>query len=277
MSYDISLYRRGTHPVDRETLCRIPVTARGERSDRWSGIQHGVLATTVVDRLQAADLEVTKEEWSVGRGAAHLFGYLDLDTSGSQTDLEQLRGLDETGTLDRWQTGYGGYDPHVVGLRMGVVHSNDSAFALRLIVMPKVLVCENGLVVEGGSIACVKKHTRGLDLVPALDEGIRTFLSRSQSIDGTIQRLKEIEFGYPERADHLLVEAGRRQIMPWSALGKVEKAWREPPHQDFTERTGWSLYNAFTEVAKGFSMRKEMLACDQARQLILSEEDDLNN
>jgi hypothetical protein len=75
----------------------------------------------------------------------------------------------------------------------------------------------------------------------------------------------------------VLVEAGRRRIVPWSAVGKVDAEWREPRHEEFGERTGWSLYNAFTEIAKGFSMRKEMLACDQARQLILGEEDNLNN
>jgi len=268
---DLNVYRRGTHPVDRDLLAQIPVTARGDRSSRWSGIQHGELANTLVDRIEAANLGVVKEEWEVGRSGAHLFGYLELDSSRIETDLNQLRMFDQTGTLDRWQTGYGGFNPEVVGIRMGVIHSNDSAFALRLIVMPMILVCSSGMTVEGGSIACQKRHTKGLDLVPALDEGIKTFLDRTERIEGTIERLKEIDFTSQQRADHLIVEAGRRRIMPWSSLGKVEKAWRTPPHPEFEERTGWSLYNAFTEVAKAFSMRKEMIACDQARRLILGE------
>ncbi len=67
------------------------------------------------------------------------------------------------------------------------------------------------------------------------------------------------------------MEAGRRQLFPWSKLGKVEKAWREPPHPEFRERNGWSLYNAFTETSKEFPMRKEMKSCDQIRRLIISE------
>jgi hypothetical protein len=277
MSLDLNVFRRGTHPVSREQLSMIPVTARGDRSSRWAGIQHAELAGTLVDRIQAANLEVTREQWEVGRSGAHLFGHLDLDPSGIQTDLNQLRMFDQTGTLNRWQTGYGGFNPEVVGLRMGVVHSNDSAFALRLIVMPMVLVCSNGMTVEGGSTACQKRHTRGLELVPALDEGIRTFLDRTERIEGTIGRLQEIDLGDASLVEHLLVEAGRRRILPWSSkLVKVEKAWREPPHPEFAERTGWSLYNAFTEVAKGFSMRKEMLACDQVRRLILAENTNQN-
>jgi hypothetical protein len=269
MSLDLSLYRRGTHPVSSGAaehdpgdspwrsfgpMVRHPARGAGERR---RGARRGCQPRRV------------KEEWEVGRAGAHLFGYLELDSSRIQTDLNQLRMFDQTGTLDRWQTGYGGFNPEVVGLRMGVVHSNDSAFALRLIVMPMVLVCSNGMTVSGGSIACQKRHTKGLDLVPALDAGIRTFLDRTERIEGTIERLKEIDFSSLERADHLIVEAGRRRIMPWSALGKVEKAWREPPHPEFDERTGWSLYNAFTEVAKSFSMKNEMRPATRCRRLIL--------
>jgi hypothetical protein len=31
----------------------------------------------------------------------------------------------------------------------------------------------------------------------------------------------------------------------------VLKEWREPSHQEFSDRTAWSLFNAFTEVLKG--------------------------
>lgn len=271
MRLDIEKYRRGTHVVDRELLSGIPVTPRGDRSSRWSGIQHAELAETVIQRVQAADLLVTGETWSIGRGGAHLFGYIELKTTVRQFDLFRAMDLDETGKLEQWHTGYGGFKPEVTSLRMGVIHSNDSSFSLRLVVVPIVLVCSNGMTVEGGSIACQKKHTTGLQLVEALDTGIQTYLQRVERIDETIETLREIDFGNQQHVDHLLVEAGRRQLFPWSKLGKVEKAWREPPHPEFRERNGWSLYNAFTEVSKEFSMHKEMESCDRIRRLIISE------
>ena len=69
--------------------------------------------------------------------------------------------------------------------------------------------------------------------------------------------------------DHALVEAGRRRLFPWSKLGRVERLWREPPHPEFRERTGWSLLNAFTDVAKRFSMAREMRVIDDLRRLVL--------
>ncbi len=97
MRLDLESFRRGTHVVDRETLDAIPVTPRGDRSTRWSGIQHGELANTLVQRVQAADLTVTGETWSVGRNGAHLFGYIELKSNTNQMDLFQATSLDATG------------------------------------------------------------------------------------------------------------------------------------------------------------------------------------
>jgi len=36
------------------------------------------------------------------------------------------------------------------------------------------------------------------------------------------------------------------------------EAWDEPQHAEFTPRTAWSLFNAFTEVGKGAPPRVQM-------------------
>lgn len=50
-----------------------------------------------------------------------------------------------------------------------------------------------------------------------------------------------------------MVEAVRAGVLPASRLPKVLAAWDRPTHPDFTARTAWSLYNAFTELAKSRS------------------------
>jgi len=262
-------YQRGTHVVPRAMLDDIPVTDRGDRSHRWSGIQHGELARHLTDRVTAAGLEIVDQTWSIGRGGAQLFGYLDLDPSELLLDAQSVRQLDQSQELDRWEHGFDGFALEVVALRMGVVHSNDSSLSLRLVVVPVVLVCSNGMSVTGGMIAVQKKHTIGLNLAQALDDGIRTYLLRAQRIDETISELRSVNLSQPTLADHLIVEAGRRGMFPWSKLGKVERYWRRPPHAEFEAGNGWSLMNAFTEVAKSFPMRTEMDAANRIRRLIL--------
>jgi hypothetical protein len=56
----------------------------------------------------------------------------------------------------------------------------------------------------------------------------------------------------------MLVESIRRNVIPASNLPKVIEAWETPTHADFEPRTAWSLFNAFTEVAKSSSPQLQM-------------------
>lgn len=60
-----------------------------------------------------------------------------------------------------------------------------------------------------------------------------------------------------ETADHLMVEAVRKNALPASNLPKVIQAWEKPRHEEFTPRTAWSLFNAFTEIQKSRSPRAQ--------------------
>jgi len=258
-----ALTQRGAHEVPRESLCAIPIPPRGDRSARWAGIQHGHLADTLCARATHAGLAVIGERWSVDRAGDRLFGYLELD--GSSRSFQGRKAQD----LGIEARGYAGFDPEIVGLTMGVIHSNDSSFALTLVVMARVLVCSNGLTVEGGAITCRRKHTSGLELAPTLDRGLEAYVERVGRIDETRQRLLECDYSRPRDVDHALVEAGRRRLFPWSKLGQVERLWRSPPHPEFRERTGWSLLNSFTEIAKRFPMAREMRVTDDIRHLVI--------
>lgn len=55
-----------------------------------------------------------------------------------------------------------------------------------------------------------------------------------------------------------MVEAIRANVLAASRLPKVIEAWEEPRHEEFTPRTAWSLFNAFTEIAKGAPPRAQM-------------------
>ena len=54
----------------------------------------------------------------------------------------------------------------------------------------------------------------------------------------------------PAQASHVILTAFRRGIISTLQLPHVCKAWDEPSHADFTPRTAWSLFNAFTAVLK---------------------------
>jgi hypothetical protein len=104
-----------------------------------------------------------------------------------------------------------------------------------------------------------RKHT--VKVFRDLPDLIYTMLSKVSSmrsrIDGEIAAMKVRDLT-PPAAHHLMVEAIRCNVLPASRLPKVIGAWEEPRHAEFTPRTAWSLFNAFTEVQKSASPRLQV-------------------
>ncbi len=104
-----------------------------------------------------------------------------------------------------------------------------------------------------------RKHTVHVfrDLPDLIYRMLGQVSSMRERIDGEIAAMKARELP-PAEAHHLMVEAVKANILPASRLPKVIEAWEEPKHEEFTARTAWSLFNAFTEIQKGQGPRAQM-------------------
>jgi hypothetical protein len=265
---DLTNRRTGLVQRSRHELHQIPITDRGDRSARWAGVQHGTLADTVVERAQAAGLTLTDESWLMSPGGERIFGELEI-----ATDSTALSGPVRAADLGLMEanSGFAGFDPTVMGVSLGILSGNDGSWAMSLIVIARVLVCSNGLTVDGGHITCRRLHTTGIerDLPGVIDRGLNTYVARVGELANTRHRLLELDYTRQQDVDHVLVEAGRLGIMPWSAIGKVDREWRSPSHPEFYERNGWSLTNCFTEIGKQFNPVREIKTADRVRQLVI--------
>lgn len=264
-SMDTVMEKIGSHRVSRDMLHQIPTPTREDvgMGDRWQPIQHGLVADAVVEAAGRAGLKVTGETWSASSKGLKLHGYLNLD----------LPKFNKRGTLPIKVKTYGGFKPEIVDRRLGIVNANDGSKALYMAVMDVVKICSNGMTVEQGTFAVKRKHTTGFDieeLPELLDTGVIRYLEQAQQIGQEIDAMQAIDLSSETEVNDLLIEAGRTGVISWSKLGKVDKAWREPPHKEFKDRNAWSFYNAFTEVARTQSPREEMRIVSAARQLILN-------
>ncbi len=135
--------------------------------------------------------------------------------------------------------------------------SVDRSLAIGLVLGSSVICCSN--LAFSGEVQAHRKHT--INVFRDLPDLIYTILSKVSSMrarsDGEIAAKKAREIG-PETAHHLMVEAIRASVLPASRLPKVIEAWEEPAHEEFSPRTAWSLFNAFTEVAKTSAPRTQM-------------------
>ena len=214
--------------VSRSALRAIPVpqkprwTGRGA-GNAWMPINHGVLADAVVHAAGARGLKVVEEQWATNGSETDLFGAIVF---GRSRRVSMPRGLSPA---------------------MALRHSNAGRYAVTFGFGAEVGVCTNGVLY--GEHVVSHKHTRGLSVEALVDEGIDDMLARADEVGRFVARLRGTPVGRL-LADRVIVEAGRRDVMPWSQLGKVEREWRRPSRNAFRRRTAWSLYNAFTEVNK---------------------------
>jgi hypothetical protein len=142
-------------------------------------------------------------------------------------------------------------------LAIGVRNSYDRSLAVGLTLGSRVFCCDN--LAFSGEVTMHRKHTAHVfrDLPDLIYRMLSQVSAMRERTDGEIASMKDRELP-PAHAHHLMVEAVKANVLPASRLPKVIEAWEEPRHEEFRSRTAWSLFNAFTEVAKASPPRAQM-------------------
>ena len=228
----------------RADLRKIPVPVRPECSDRWKPVQHGDLADSIVTTLRKRGAEVLKERWTLTPNQQGLVGTVNLRLP-EDLGIPSLDGMEYS---------------------LGAIHSNDGRHALKFVAGTQIFICTNGMVV--GDFVVSRKHTTGVSLDNVVDSGLDRYFETLRNTNNVIDGMKGLELNQ-ERADNLLMEAGRNRLLSWSHIGKVADEYAKPTFEAFNERTGWGLYNAFTYVAQKSSAEKQLSAITGFRNLTL--------
>lgn len=216
----------GQNSKTREALLKIPVPNR-TNTKFWKGINHGTLAATVVDRVQAAGLEISKEWWYVNPKRTILWGAVDI--------------IPGKGSAPKMKIG------QAANFSLGVRHGNQGEYAVSFAVGARVGVCSNGMF--SGDFVFKKKHSEKLDLPDLVDNAVIHYLKECESLERLINGWREQEIDNRDAA-YMILQSHREGYVNFRYLEDVEKNWMSPPHEEFQPRTAWSLYNAFTETAK---------------------------
>jgi hypothetical protein len=190
----------------------------------WKPVNHGELAEALLAESSRMGLRVKDAVWGVNETESDLFGALDF---------EPLPGVPAAPG---------------VGPALALRHSNQGRYALTLAFGGRVFVCENGLLI--GETTVRHKHTISLDLQDALRRALLRFVEEEGGLALWTDDLMAVPLD-ERQAGHLLLEGARRGVVPWTMVKDVDEQWREPKHEEFSPRTAWSLYNAFTEACKG--------------------------
>jgi len=219
---------RGGWESTKADLASVPVP---ESTGSYVPVPYTRFVEEVELHVPRFGLTITEERFALARDGAQMFGVLSC-TNGNGSGKDYALAIGLRNSLDR---------SIAVGMTAGV----------------HVLVCEN--LAFSGEVSMQRKHTANVfrdlpDLIYRMLSKVSTMRKRQET---EIEAMKARELAPPE-AHHLMVEVIRARALPASQLPKVLAAWDEPVHPEFQPRTAWSLYNAFTDLAKSRSPRAQI-------------------
>lgn len=142
-------------------------------------------------------------------------------------------------------------------MKLGFKNSNTSQTQLEMFISALVKVCSNGMIADKVLDSVRRKHTIGMNLAETVDNGLITYSQRFGAIEETADRFRNTEVSSTQLHD-VLMNSVKRKLVSWSGMGKVHDEYYSTDHRDkHGEGNLWSVYNAFTEVAKGFSPERQ--------------------
>jgi len=219
----------------------IPLAIPEHAGSRWKGIQHGELVDPILFEVNKRGWDVPDMKFAVGGDGSQLAAAFDI----------KMPKLDS---------------PEGTSFALGLITDNSRHRALRLYAGATIAVCNNGLAT--GEIILQRRHTTGFNLRENLTHAMDDYLAASRNTANVIEGLRNRKLRN-DQYEHLLIEAGRQDMMPWSRLADVDKEYTTPRFGDaFGSENSWSLLNAFTWVAKRNPPMKQMDQINRFRDLL---------
>ena len=144
-----------------------------------------------------------------------------------------------------------------IGLSIGFRNSYDKSMSIGVCVGAKVFVCENLMMT--GEVTFMRKHTG--NILEELNSLIFNVLYNSddkfQQLQEDKEAMKEIDVNNQKAWQTMGVLFGKG-VINTPQISIMKKEWKAPSHNDFKEKSLWSLYNAGTEALKTCSPTQMM-------------------
>lgn len=229
--------------ISRQDLSTIP-TPKATASH--TPIPHAKLMDVIEETLNQHQLRIIKEQYSVmSQGGMKLFGTLKL---------EGKSGIGINGESSDYR------------MALGVRASNDKTIPVQMIAGANIFVCDN-LAFSGEVICMDRRHTSRIDIKEEVATGVRRAIDGFVGVGGMIEEWKH-QGTSNEQGKALIVDAAMADVMPLHLVPDVVREWMEPKHEEFRERTVWSLHNAFTESFKKLKGHIAMVAATELARFL---------
>jgi len=204
--------------IGRPELAQIPVP---DATPTHKPIPHHTIIEALVETLSFRHIGVVNEEYAVSNDGMKMFGVLDLET--------QMDGC---------------------RFSIGIRNSHDKSLRLGMTAGIRVFVCSN-MAFSGEFTPVLAKHSKSFNLIDTLAVGVDRIQRNFEPMQRQGEGWRQTQIT-DERAKLIFYSAfidGKLEA-PRSLLPEVHRLYFEPEYPEFSQRTLWSLSNAFTSAFK---------------------------
>lgn len=229
------------HEISRRNLAAIPTPAP---TDTWRPLPHIDVVNNLTERAAARGLKIRSERYATCNGTLYPQPGVQVELTGARLfgslDFEPIPGM-----------------PFPAGCApsAGLRNSHDKTFALSILSGARVFVCANGVLSAEHIVS--RKHTSRIDLRQSIDEALDAFMVSIRGFHETFQRLS-VQRISRMKARSLAVDLAEAGAFSSSDIVPVVAEFENPRHPEFAGRTGWSLYQAATELMKKQSPARQV-------------------
>ncbi|MBQ9369378.1 MAG: DUF932 domain-containing protein [Victivallales bacterium] len=201
--------------VDRSALALVPTP---NPTSTWRPVPHIDVVDAVENAIANRGMTIESERFGLARDQQKMFGVITL---AKQNNPEWTRCI-------------------------GIRNSHDQSFAAGICCGVSVLVCSN--LCFGGEFVIKRRHTSGIDLFSMVEETMDAMADSYISFEERLLNLHDMAVD-DDFARIFIVKAAEYGAIPSCDILAVFHEYLEPRHNEFRERSMWSLMNAFTEIA----------------------------
>ena len=201
--------------VDRDALALVPTP---NPTQTWRPVPHIDVVEAVESAIANRGMTIESERFGLARDSQKMFGVITL---ARQNNPEWTRCI-------------------------GIRNSHDQSFAAGICCGVSVLVCSN--LCFGGEFVIKRRHTSGIDLFAMVEETIDAMADSYLAFEERLLNLHDIGVT-DNQARIFIVKAAEYGAIPSCDILAVFNEYLDPRHDEFRERSMWSLMNAFTEIA----------------------------
>lgn len=216
-----------------ENLRKIQLTPPNGAGSYWKGLSHYQFVTTIMNAVLTRKWEIRDTKITLSEDKMDMIVCFSLFIPNFKL-------------------------PSSSSLSIGIITSNAQRFGMKVYYG---IVTADKIGVVLGKIRSRTKHTKGFDLTQEIYHILTKYKKAAEKTQGKVNKLMKKKISL-EESEHILFEAGRKGVIPWSRIGQILALLAK------RGCSTWQLYLAACTILQKSPIFKQLEQMNQFQKLL---------